>query len=192
MNETRTSSPRVEPLSAAEAVAAAGDFAELQAGPAGLVWNAFDPADGSCRLWLWSGSDAQCLTPDGFSARSRVYEYGGGAFCLDRDSLVFVNDADQQLYLQPLAGGTPRAVTQGERRYGDLLQAGEQVLAVEESHTDERVEHRLVAIGLGDGSRSVLAEGADFYAAPVLSEDGQQLAWIQWQRPAQPLSLIHI
>lgn len=186
MNETRTSSPRVEPLSAAEAVAAAGDFAELRAGPAGLVWNAFDPADGSCRLWLWRGADAQCLTPDGFSARSRVYEYGGGAFCLGHDSLVFVNDADQQLYLQSLAGGTPRALTQGERRYGDLLQAGEQVLAVEESHTDERVEHRLVAIGLGDGSRSVLAEGADFYAAPVLSEDGQQLAWIQWQRPAQP------
>ncbi|SDJ06267.1 Dipeptidyl aminopeptidase/acylaminoacyl peptidase [Pseudomonas flavescens] len=186
MTETHASSPRVEPLCAAEAVAAAIDFAELRVGPAGLVWNEFRPEDGSCRLWLWREHAARCLTPDGFSARSRVYEYGGGSFCLGRDSLVFVNDADQQLYMQPLAGGAPQALTHGQHRYGDLLHSGEQVLAVEESHAAGQVEHRLVAITLRDGSRAVLAEGADFYASPVLSGDGRQLAWIQWQRPAQP------
>jgi len=55
-------------------------------------------------------------------------------------------------------------------------------LAVEEN----RDRHRLVAIDLADGVRHLLAEGADFYAAPTLSPDAQRLAWIEWSRPDQP------
>src|SRR3546814_1080805 len=82
MNETHASSPKADPFSATQAVAAGIDFAELQAGPLGLFWNEYRPEDGACRIWLWQDAKAQCLTPDGFSARSRVYEYGGGSFCL--------------------------------------------------------------------------------------------------------------
>ena len=32
----------------------------------------------------------------------------------------------------------------------------------------------------------MLAEGADFYAAPRTSADGSRLAWIEWDRPHQP------
>ncbi|MNZ27117.1 Prolyl tripeptidyl peptidase precursor [compost metagenome] len=46
--------------------------------------------------------------------------------------------------------------------------------------------HRLVSLSLADGSRRVLAEGADFYAAPRLSDDGRALAWIEWDRPELP------
>ncbi|EJN24124.1 dipeptidyl aminopeptidase/acylaminoacyl peptidase [Pseudomonas sp. GM80] len=157
------------------------DFAELQLGANGLFWNEYRPEDAACRIWHWRDGVAKCLTPDGFSVRSRVYEYGGGAFCLTPDGVVFVAEADQQLYRQKL-DGEPAALTSGECRHGDVHFAFGQVLAVEE----QRDQHRLVAIDLADGTRHLLVEGADFYAAPTLSPDGQRLVWIEWSRPHQP------
>lgn len=181
MNETRASSLKAEPFSAAQAVAAGMDFAELQLGDTGLFWNEYRPEDAACRIWHWRDGVAKCLTPTGFSVRSRVYEYGGGAFCLTPDGVVFVNEADQQLYRQTL-DSSPEALTSGECRYGDVNFADGQILAVEENGD----QHRLVAIDRADGTRRLLAEGADFYAAPVISPDGARLAWIEWSRPHQP------
>ncbi|WP_256808079.1 alpha/beta hydrolase family protein [Pseudomonas siliginis] len=181
MNETHASSPRAEPFSAAQAVAAGTDFAELQLGAHGVFWNEYRPEDAACRIWHWRDGVAKRLTPDGFSVRSRVYEYGGGAFCLAPDGVVFVNEADQQMYRQAL-DGEPVALTSTDCRYGDLQFAAGRVLAVEE----QQDRHRLVAIDLATGTRQVLAEGADFYASPTLSPDGQRLAWIEWSRPHQP------
>jgi len=175
-------------LSAAQAVAAGVDFSELQLGPLGLFWNEYRPADGACRLWRWQDGQAHCLTPDGFSARSRVYEYGGGSFCLSDDGVVFVNEADQQVYRQALEGAAPVALTQGDCRYGDLQFAAGQIFAVEENGD----RHRLVSIGLLDGQRQLLAEGADFYSAPTLSPDGSQLAWVEWSRPHQPWTITRL
>ncbi|MDE3738712.1 prolyl oligopeptidase family serine peptidase [Pseudomonas resinovorans] len=168
--------------SAERAVAASRDFAELRWGPAGLFWSLFDPADGRTTLWRWQTGVARCLTPAAFSVRSRVYEYGGGAFCLLDEGVAFVNEADQQLYVQVLSG-VPAALTGTPGcRYGDLWPGERAVLAVEE----DRGVHRLVSIALEGGHRQVLVEGADFYAAPRISPDGQTLAWIEWSRPAQP------
>ncbi|MFF7706249.1 prolyl oligopeptidase family serine peptidase [Pseudomonas sp. NPDC007930] len=186
MNEIHGSSPAAEPLGALGAVAASIDFAELQVAAAGLFWNEYRPQEGASRIWRWHQGQAQCLTPEGFSVRSRVYEYGGGSFCLGDEALVFVNEADQQLYLQPLAGGAPRALTHGDQRYGGLACAAGQVLAVEEQPASPLEVHRLVSIDLASGARSVLAEGADFYASPILCDDATRLAWIEWSRPQQP------
>ncbi|MDF9617372.1 S9 family peptidase [Pseudomonas entomophila] len=177
------SSPAAE-FSAAQAVAAGTDFAELKVNEQGLFWNEFRPADGACRIWHWHDQQARCLTPDGFSVRSRVYEYGGGSFCLAGDAVVFVNEKDQQVYRQVLDGSMPLPMTHDEQcRYGDVQWQDGVLLAVEERHA-KRVEHRLVAFE--EGRRAVLAEGADFYASPTLSNDGLRLAWIEWDRPAQP------
>lgn len=153
MSEIPVSLPAAERFSAEQAVAAGTDFAELRVGPQGLFWNEFRPRDGACRIWHWRHGQAHCLTPDGFSVRSRVYEYGGGSFCLSDDGLVFVNESDQQIYTQELQAGVPQPLTQGERRYGDLRWAAGQVLAVEETHAADQVEHRLV------GHRCAAARG---------------------------------
>ncbi|BAU74556.1 alpha/beta hydrolase family protein [Metapseudomonas furukawaii] len=186
---TSSAGPEVRPFgfwdsdwSAQRAVAASRDFAELRCGPDGLFWTLFDPADGRTTLWRWLDGEAHCLTPAGFSLRSRVYEYGGGAFCLVPGGVVFVNEADQQLYHQRLHGRPTRLTDRAGCRYGDLECAAGQVLAVEE----DGQRHRLVAIALDDGQCRELAAGADFYAAPRLSADGQCLAWIEWDRPHQP------
>lgn len=176
---------------AEKAASASCDFAELRAGHGGLFWIQYDPSDARCTLWYWRDGTARCLTPAEFSLRSRVYEYGGGALCLTEDGIAFVNEGDQQIYLQQLTGmaaGPPVALTaRGGHRYGDLQfdQHRGAILAVEEAQDEGRVEHRLVSVSLA-GDRSVLAEGADFYSSPTLDADGERLAWIQWQRPEQP------
>ena len=180
---------------AAQAAAASGDFAELHAAHGGLLWVAFDPQQARCGLFFWRDEELRELTPAAFSVRSRVYEYGGGACCATDQGAAFVNEADQQVYL--LACGSslgrespaaPRQLTVSPAcRYGGLsfVPAWQALLAVEESHEAVGVIHRLVRIGL-EGSRRVLVEGADFYADPVASADGRQLAWIEWDRPHQP------
>ncbi len=175
--------------SAEQAACASADFAELEAGHGGLYWVRYNPADSRCTLWFWDGAGAECLTPPGFSLRSRVYEYGGGCLCLTGRDWVFVNESDQQLYRQRGAGERPEPLTdRADCRYGGLVYdaAHDAVLAVEEQGGEPYPCHRLVQIGLADGARQVLAEGADFYAAPAVSADGQRLAWIEWSRPAQP------
>ncbi|WP_322045299.1 alpha/beta hydrolase family protein [Paraburkholderia sp. J67] len=184
MTGTPANSASPERVSAEQAVAAGKDFGELAASARGVFWTAYDPADAATRLWQWrSGSAARCLTPDGFSVRGRVYEYGGGSFCLAEDAVVFANEKDQRLYRQPVEGeAAPVALTQAGLRYGDLRYRDGLVLAVEE----DSGTHRIVSIALADGARTVLVEGADFYASPCLRADGARLAWIEWQRPHQP------
>jgi len=176
-------------LTPAQAVAAGIDFAELKVDASGLYWSQYDPFDGATRLWRrQAGAAPVCLTPAGFSVRSKVYEYGGGALCLADVGPVFVNETDQAVYRQPLEGGAPERLAGGERwRYGDLHWDGVhgRVLAVEEDRSEQPPRHRLVALGHA-GERQVLAEGADFYAAPRTSADGRRLAWIEWDRPHQP------
>ena len=180
--------------SAAQAAAASGDFGELHAAHGGLLWVAFDPQQARCGLFFWRDDELRELTPAGFSVRSRVYEYGGGACCATDRGAAFVNEADQQLYLLGCAARTSdsanapcKLTARPDCRYGGLsfAPAWQALLAVEESHEAAGVIHRLVRVGL-DGSRRVLVEGADFYADPVASADGRQLAWIEWDRPYQP------
>ena len=177
---------------AAKAASSSRDFAELRAGQGGLFWIQYDPADGRCTLWYWHDGAASCVTPAEFSLRSRVYEYGGGAFCLTEDGVAFVNEHDQQIYRQTLSNvwaSPPAPLTnRADSRYGDLQFDSRRnaVVAVEETQGRDRVEHRLVSISLSDGQRRVLVEGADFYASPSLDAAGERLAWIQWQRPEQP------
>jgi hypothetical protein len=43
------------------------------------------------------GGEIADVLPAGFSARTRVHEYGGGAWCLHDDVLFFANWDDQRL-----------------------------------------------------------------------------------------------
>lgn len=176
--------------SAESAAQGCRDYAELRASRDGVFWSEFDPQQGHTRLWQGGiGLRPRCLTLPGFSLRSRVYEYGGGAFCLGQGEVLFVNEADQQVYRQGLSCTEPQRVSQADDcRYGDLhYNARRQLLlAVEEQRLREQVVHRLVAFDLRAGGRRVLQQGADFYAAPVMCEDGTRLAWVEWMRPGQP------
>lgn len=195
MNAPQESSARADQaghwrsaFSAAAAVAAGTDYADLTCDEQRVLWVEFYPEEGANAVVEWTPAGTRRLTPLGYSVRSRVYEYGGGALCLAGDSLWFVNEADQQLYRQSLDNLTCEQLTfAADCRYGGLIvdPLRRRIIAVEEQHDGTEVIHRLVAIDWR-GARQLLAEGADFYNSPCLSADGQRLAWIEWQRPELP------
>ncbi len=130
-----------------------------------------------------------------FNVRTRVHEYGGGAFLVSAGTVYFCNDADQRLYRQE-GGAAPVAVTPDPGRprglrYADGVvdAARRRMIWVREDHTTDAPQpaNTLVEIPL-DGSRAqrVLQSGRDFYSAPRLSPDGGRLAWLEWDHPNMP------
>jgi len=131
------------------------------------------------------------VTPRGFSARTRVHEYGGGDYAVSGGTVWFTNFDDQRVYRQD-PGDAPRPISpEGDVRHADLtLDAPHQrVLAVREDHSRAGQEpvNTLVALDM-DGERDaiVLASGNDFYSSPRLSPDGRRLAWLTWNHPNMP------
>ena len=161
---------------------------------------------GECVYWVESRSaesgrgvlvrkrpdaEAESLTPAAFSVRSRVHEYGGGAFAVAADGLYFVNDADQQIYRQTAGGGMPQILTDLPGcRFADLLtdERHARLIAVCEDHRHNLQTpcNTLAAVSLADGRVATLAQGYDFYSSPALSPDGRQLAWLCWNQPQMP------
>jgi dipeptidyl aminopeptidase/acylaminoacyl peptidase len=130
------------------------------------------------------------VTPAPFNVRSRVHEYGGGAYAVRGDEVFFVDFADQRLYRQsPGAQPLPLGLA-GPWRLGDLVADPQRarLLAVGERHAPDRAEpeNALVAIDLATGALEVLVRGADFYANPCPSPDGTRLAWLAWNHPHMP------
>jgi dipeptidyl aminopeptidase/acylaminoacyl peptidase len=134
------------------------------------------------------------LTPEGFNARSRVHEYGGGATLVSGD-LVVVSDFTTGRLHRVVAPGELAAITPDRAwRFADLVHDVERgrLYAVREDHQPDVVaEHgewvnELVTIDLGTGEVQVIAQGADFYAAPRLSPDGRTLVWLEWRHPNLP------
>jgi dipeptidyl aminopeptidase/acylaminoacyl peptidase len=139
-------------------------------------------------------------TPDGktadvtlspFNARTRVHEYGGGAFTVKDGTVYFSNFADQRLYKQT-PNSEPQPLTpETNRRYADAVidsQRG-RIICVCEDHTGGGHEpvNTLVSINLENGEDiQVLASGSDFYSSPRLSPDNSQLAWLSWNHPNMP------
>jgi dipeptidyl aminopeptidase/acylaminoacyl peptidase len=76
------------------------------------------------------------VTPAGFNARSRVHEYGGAAYVVDRGVVYFSNFADQRLYRQPL-GGQPQALSIEGYYFADCRADAKRsrLLCVREDHT---------------------------------------------------------
>lgn len=154
------------------------------------LWSEMRPSEGgrSTLMTLDDSGGQKDLTPNPYNIRSRVHEYGGGAFCVSNGIIWFVDAKEQALYrLEP--GQAPRKLlAKANMAFADFIvdERRERLVAVSELHQDgvEPV-NRLVSIGF-DGSLTNLAEGADFYCAPKLSPDGEKLCWIQWHHPNMP------
>jgi dipeptidyl aminopeptidase/acylaminoacyl peptidase len=145
------------------------------------------------------GAPADVL-PAPWNARSRVHEYGGGAWTATGGSaLVFAEFTDQRLYRLDTPGGTPvpltpEPATPAAVRYGELQQVRDgEIWGVRERHAaDGAVTRDIAAVPL-DGSavtdpsaiRSVVS-GSHFLAGAQLSPDGTRLAWIAWEHPQMP------
>ncbi len=137
--------------------------------------------------------DGEAITPEGMNVRTRVHEYGGGAWLLHGDTAYFCNFADQRLYRQRVGEAaiaiTPEPPAPASVRYADMriTPDGSQLVCVRETHGDGEPANEIVALPTdAEGAQRVVASGHDFYAFPRLNPDGSQLCFITWDHPNMP------
>jgi dipeptidyl aminopeptidase/acylaminoacyl peptidase len=138
------------------------------------------------------------IVPPPFSARTRVHEYGGGAWSVARGVLYFSNFADGRLYRigpddREPASLTPAPAAPGPQwRFADgtIDHQRQRWIGVREDHTAPgQPVNTLVAVDLaqpGMAPGGIIAQGHDFFASPRLSPDGRRLAWLAWDHPNMP------
>ena len=127
----------------------------------------------------------------GLNVRTRVHEYGGGAYVVRDGTIVFSEFVDNRLMLKRAPADPPHElVTDPALRFSDMeIDAPrDRVIAVVEDQHESAIGARnlLGAVSLADGSITELAGGHDFYSDPRLSPDGQQLTWVTWDYPQMP------
>lgn len=145
-----------------------------------------------------TGGEIRDITPPGFNVRTRVHEYGGGAYTVSGNSIYFVNFRDQRIYHQLRDSSEAHPLTPQKNRDGSLGKYasltvspdGKKLLFVYEKEYDNRENRNFLGV-LDLNSKHisephVIAEGCDFYADPVFSPTGENVAWLQWNHPDMP------
>ncbi len=203
------------PISARDVAEGARRIDDVAAAGDRVYWIERRPDEGGRNVLVRRDPDGatETLTPPGYDVRSRVHEYGGGAFCLLGGAHAFVNFKDQRVYLS--AGGPPTPLTPADgAHYADLVfdPHRNRLLAVRERPDPAGGEPiaAIVAIPLPSTASgpptdpsaapppasatnrpvapppTELVGGADFYSSPRLSLDGSKLAWLSWNHPDMP------
>ncbi|NEP04699.1 MAG: S9 family peptidase, partial [Okeania sp. SIO4D6] len=157
-----------------------------------VYWIEGRPSEGGRNVIVCHTPDGQTtdITPPPFNVRTRVHEYGGGAFLVTDGRIYFSNFADQRLYCQT-PDATPQPLTpEVNCRYADAVmdKQRDRLICIQEDHTQggEPI-NRIVSINIKNKADiQILVEGNDFYASPRLSPDGKRLCWISWNHPNMP------
>ena len=167
-------------------------------------WLEGRPAEGGRNVLVRCSTDGVItdVTPPGSNVRSRVHEYGGGAYAVADGTVYYANFKDQRVY-RLVRDGSPEALTPGpdpeatasnppprwffadfdvDRRRGQL------VCVREDYTTSGEPQNTLVRIPLNgeESEGEVIASGHDFYSTPRISPDGEWLAWLAWRHPYMP------
>ena len=157
-----------------------------------VYWAEMRPTEGGRYVVVRRTPDGRTadVTPAAFNARTRVHEYGGGAFAVADGAVYFSNFVDQRLYRQD-RGAQPRPITpEADLRYADAVldrRRGRLVCVREDHRAGHEAVNTIAAVdvaGLHQGD--VLVAGNDFYSSPRLSPDGSRLAWLTWNHPNMP------
>ena len=163
-----------------------------------IYWVEMRPSEGGRNVIVRCTSDGRIadITPADFNCRTRVHEYGGRSYAVNRADVYFSNFSDQHIYLQKV-NSSPTAIPKKiGLRFADIIvdPFHNCLICVCEDHSDGRSppENTLIRLDLmkagetGDQQLKVLVSESDFYASPCLSPDGLQLAWLSWNHPDMP------
>lgn len=163
-----------------------------------ILWTESRPSEGGRYVIVRMDSDGTVsdVNPPPFNARTRVHEYGGGAWIADAGAIWFSNFDDQRVYrIDP--GGAPEPITpDAPLRYADAVldRARNRLICVREDHSDpDNIINAIAAVPAdGSGEQIVLFSGWDFVSSPRLSPDGSTLAWMSWNHPNMPWDGTHL
>ncbi len=166
---------------------------ELRVDGDDVYWNELRPADKGRNVIVRRKPDGTRadITPPGFSARTRVHEYGGGCYIVQNGAVYFSNYTDQRLYRQD-PGSDPRPLTPPvDMRYADGIidHHRNRIICVREDHTLNTPQAVTTMVSLDiekGGEGKILVSGNDFYSTPRLNHDGSKLAWLTWNHPNMP------
>jgi len=157
-----------------------------------IYWVEMRPSEGGRMVLVKHDPEGETVdvTPEPYSVRTRVHEYGGGAFLVHEEVVYFSNYSDQRIYRQE-NDGEPQAITPDvEMRYADgcFDPTRNRIICVREDHTGEgEPVNCIVAVdALGKTEQQVLSKGSDFCSNPRISPDGAKLAWLTWDHPNMP------
>jgi dipeptidyl aminopeptidase/acylaminoacyl peptidase len=143
-------------------------------------------------------SSNQDLVPKPFNARTRVHEYGGASWTVDKGVTYFSNFADGRLFRRSEANPEPEPLTPAPKapdrqwRFADGIidRKRHRWIGVREDHTgDGEPRNTIAAVDLRKTGREpgrVLVDGHDFFSSPRLSPNGRWLVWLTWDHPDMP------
>jgi dipeptidyl aminopeptidase/acylaminoacyl peptidase len=163
----------------------------------GIYWTENRPHEKgrSALVFRPDGGEPVDVVPPGFNVRTRVHEYGGGAYWRHGGTVWCSSFDDGRIYRFDKPGAepvpvTPEASQPNLLRYADgrVTPDGRLIVCVRERHDVEGEPVNELVVFPADGSEEprVIASGRDFYAAPRISPDGRRLAWTAWDHPLLP------
>lgn len=178
------------PISAVDTVAGAVRFSDIQYDDGALYWLEGRPTEGGRSVLVRRRPDGTADEPlaSDVNVRTMVHEYGGGAYRAHAGDVVYSEFDDQRLYrLETGLALTAEQPRERSVRYADAAGLADgSIVCVRETHpTSGEAMNELVRIA-ADGTESVIATGADFYAYPAVSQDGDKMAWVEWDHPNMP------
>jgi len=142
---------------------------------------------GRCVIVRITDGNAVDILPPPYSARSRAHEYGGGCYCVFENTVFFINDSDQDIYL--VRDNKISRITQAEnQRFADFSydEKFNRLIAICETHDSNSVLNSIVTIDINDGDITFIETANDFYASPRLNNTSTQLCWQTWNHPNMP------
>ena len=157
-----------------------------------IYWSETRPQEGGRSVIVRRSPNGKVadVTPAPFNARSRVHEYGGGAFTVRDGTVYFANFKDQRVYRAERSARTP-VTPEDSMRYADFAVAPghQRLIAVREDHSDpdrESVNALVWLDPVNPSTGTVATEGNDFYSSPRFNSNGSRLAWLTWNHPNMP------
>ncbi len=157
-----------------------------------IYWSEGRPSEAGRYVIVRHSSEGETIdvNPPPFNARTRVHEYGGGAYKVYNDTVYFTDFKDQRLYQMKL-GEKPWPITpKTALRYADIVfdRHRRRIICVREDHRKrgEEAVNTIVSMDLNGKDVKNIVIGNDFYSSPRVSPDGRQLAWITWNHPYMP------
>jgi dipeptidyl aminopeptidase/acylaminoacyl peptidase len=183
------------PLTSELVVRAAARLGEVVVDGDDVWWSESRPSEQGRSVLVRRSPDGTVtdVLPAPWNARTRVHEYGGGAWTVSGGTLWFTEFSDQRLYRLEPGSDTPVPVTPEPEvpagvRHADLVVTPDGLLAVRETHPaggrPADVVNELVRVA-PDGTTQVLVTGPDFVSNARPAPDGS-LAWLRWNHPHMP------